>query len=63
MWPCPIEMRNIGPQDTMQMQLVKNQHMIQALSSDTAQKSFTDRIGSWRMIRCFELCWLLGTSV
>jgi hypothetical protein len=54
MWPCPIEIRNIDPQDTMQLLLVKNQHMIQALSSDTSQESFTDRIGSWSMIRCFE---------
>ena len=28
--------------------------MIQALSSNTPQKAFTDRIGSWRAIRCFE---------
>ncbi len=28
--------------------------MIQTLSSDTPQKAFTDRIGSRRVIRCFE---------
>ena len=28
--------------------------MIQALSSNTQEKAFTDRISSWRVIRCFE---------
>jgi hypothetical protein len=47
MWPCPIEIRNIGLQDTIQLLLVQDQHVIQAFSSDTSQESFTDRIGSW----------------
>jgi len=33
---------------------MEDQHVIQALSSDTPQKAFTDRIGSGRVIRCFE---------
>jgi hypothetical protein len=28
--------------------------MIQALSPDTSQKAFTNGIGSWRVIRCFQ---------
>jgi len=28
--------------------------VVQALSSNTAQKAFADRIGAWRMIRRFE---------
>ena len=54
MWPCPIEIHNIGTQDTMQLLLVEDQHMVKTLSSDTSQESFTDGIGSWSVIRCFE---------
>jgi hypothetical protein len=54
MWPCPIEIRNIGPQDTIQLLLVQDQHVIQAFSSDTSQESFTDRIGAFRVIGRFE---------
>jgi hypothetical protein len=33
------------------MLLMEDQHVIQALSSDTSQKAFTDGIGSWRPVR------------
>ncbi len=36
------------------MLLVEDQHMIQALSSNTPQEMFTDRIGARCVIRCFE---------
>ncbi len=36
------------------MPLVQDQDVIQALSSHTSQESFTDGIGSWRVIRHFE---------
>jgi hypothetical protein len=54
MWPCPIEIHNIDTQDTMQLLLVEDQHMVKTLSSDTAQESFTDCIGLWGVIRRFE---------
>jgi hypothetical protein len=54
MWPCPIEIRDVGTQDTMQLLLTKDQHVVKARSPDTPQKTFTDRIGSWRLIWCFE---------
>ncbi len=38
----------------MQLFLMKDEHVIQALSSHTAQEAFTDRIGSWRVIGRFE---------
>jgi len=38
----------------MQMFLVEDQHVIQALSLDTQEKAFTDRIGSWRVIGRFQ---------
>src|SRR6266700_2491262 len=38
----------------MQLLLMENQYVVKALSPDTPQKAFTDRVGSWRMIRCSE---------
>src|SRR5438876_3678520 len=38
----------------MQLLLTEDQQVIQALSPDTPQKAFTDRIGSRRVIRCFQ---------
>ena len=54
MWSRPVEIRDVGTQDTMQLLLMEDQHVVQALSSHTAQKAFTDRISSWRMIRRFK---------
>src|SRR5712692_1525769 len=54
MWSCPIEIRNISTQDTMQLLLTDDQYVIEALSPNTTQETFTDRIGSGRMIGCFE---------
>ncbi len=54
MWSCPIEIINLETQDTMQMLLMEDQHMIQALSSNTSQKAFTDGIGARGVIRRFE---------
>ena len=34
----------------MQQLLIEDQYVIKALSSDTPQKAFADRIGSWRLI-------------
>jgi len=34
----------------MQLLLRKDQYVVQALSPDTPQKAFADRIGSWRLI-------------
>ncbi len=54
MWSCPVEIRDVGTQDTMQLLLMEDQYMIQALASDTQEKAFTDRIGARCMIGCFE---------
>jgi hypothetical protein len=54
MWSCSIEILNVSKQDTMQMFLMEDQYLIQALSPDTPQKAFTDGIRSRRMIRRFE---------
>src|SRR5260370_36248322 len=38
----------------MQLLFMKDQDVVQALSPNAPQKAFTDRIGSWRLIRCFQ---------
>src|SRR5258708_539626 len=38
----------------LQLLLMEDQHVIQALSPDTQEKAFTDGIGSWCVIRCFQ---------
>ena len=38
----------------MQLLLTEDQHVIQALSPDSPQKAFTDRIGAWRVIGRFQ---------
>src|SRR5260370_35758744 len=38
----------------MQLLLTEDQHVSQTLQPNTSQETFTNRIGSWRVIRCFE---------
>jgi hypothetical protein len=40
MWSCPIEIRDIGTQDTMQLLFMKDQYVVQTLSSNTQEKAF-----------------------
>ncbi len=54
MWPCLIEILDKGMQDTMQLLFMKDQDVVQTLPPNAPQKAFTDRIGSWRLIRCFK---------
>src|SRR6266487_6468821 len=54
MWSCLIEILDIDTEHTMQLLLMKDQYVVQTLSPNTPQKSFTDRIGAFRMIRCFQ---------
>src|ERR1700726_4763827 len=54
MWSCPIEIRDVGTQDPMQLLFTEDQYMFQALSPNTPQKAFTDGIGTRRVIRCFK---------
>ena len=41
-----IEVLDIGMQDTAQLLLLQDEKVIETLSTHTAQKPFTDRIGS-----------------
>jgi hypothetical protein len=54
MWPGSIEVLNIGTKDAVQLLLLKDEQVIETLSTHAAQKPFTDRIGSWRMSGRFE---------
>ncbi len=38
----------------MQLLLMEDQQVVKALSSHTAQKAFTDGIGAFRVIGCFQ---------
>jgi len=49
-----IEVLGIGTQDTMQLLLVKDEQVIEALTPHTAQKPLTDGIGSRGVIRRLE---------
>ena len=49
-----VEVCHIPIEHTLELPLVKDQDMIKAFLSHTPQEAFADRIGSWRMIRCFE---------
>jgi len=39
MWSCPIEIRDVGTQDPMQLLFTEDQYVIQALSPNTPQKA------------------------
>ncbi len=54
MWPRLIEVLDISTQDTLQLLLLEDEQVIQTLASHTAQKAFTDGIGSRGVIRRFE---------
>jgi len=51
MRPGLVEVLDIGTQDTMQLLLLQDEHVIQTLATHAAQKPFTDGIGSWCVVR------------
>src|SRR5258708_34681461 len=53
-WSRLIEILRIGMKHTMQLLFIENEEVIEALSPNTPQKAFADRIGSWRLIGCFQ---------
>src|SRR5260370_41608416 len=54
MRPCPIEVRHIPIEHTLELLLLEDQQMVKAFLSYTPQKAFADRIGSWCMKGRFE---------
>ena len=51
---CFIEVGHIRFEDTVELLLMEDKHVVQALSSHTAQKTFTGGIRSRRMRRRCE---------
>src|SRR5260370_34117062 len=46
MWSCPIEILHLGMHDMMELLLMQDHYVVQALSPHTPQKAFTDRMGA-----------------
>jgi hypothetical protein len=51
---CLVEVGYIGIEDAVELLLMQDEQMIEALTSDTAEESLTDGIGSRGVIRSFE---------
>ncbi len=51
MRPGSIEILAIGMKDTIQLLLMEDEQVIETLSTHSAQKALTDRIGAWCVIR------------
>jgi len=54
LWPGSVEVVDIGSQDPLELLLLEDEQVIETLATYTAQKPFTDGIGAWRVIRCFQ---------
>jgi hypothetical protein len=51
---CLIEIHHIRIEDTLELPLMKEQQVIQALLPHTSGEAFAHRIGSGSVIRCFQ---------
>ena len=54
MWPGSVEGVHIRVEHAVELLLLQDEQMIEALTSDTAEESLTDGIGSRGVIRSFE---------
>src|SRR5215467_12768151 len=54
MRPGPVEVVYVHIEDPLELLLLQDEQMIETFATHTAQKAFTDRIGAWRAIRCFQ---------
>ena len=54
MWSCLVEARHIGIEDAVELLLMQDEQMIEALTPHTAQEPLTDSIGSRDVIGGFE---------
>src|SRR5215471_317352 len=54
MWPSLVEVLDIGIKYAVELLLMQRQHVIQALTTHTSQKSLTDRIGPRSVVRRFK---------
>ena len=51
---CLVEVCHIRIEHAVELPLMQDQQVVQTFLPYTPQEAFADRIGSWRMIRCFE---------
>ena len=51
---CLVEVVYIGIENPLELPLMQDKQMIEALTSHTAQEALTDGIGAWSVIRGFE---------
>jgi hypothetical protein len=54
MWSRSVEIRDVATQDTMQLLFMKDQDVVQTLSPNAQEKAFTDGIGAFGVIGCFQ---------
>ena len=52
--PGSLEVVRIRVEDSLELLLLQDQQLIEALAPHTAQKPFTDRIGPWGVVGRFE---------
>ncbi len=50
MWSCLVEVRHIGIEDPVELLLLQDEQMIEALTPHTAQEPLTNGIGAWGVI-------------
>ena len=51
---CLVEACDIGIEDALELLLMQDEQVIEALTSYTAQEALTDGIGAWSVIRGLE---------
>jgi hypothetical protein len=51
---CLVEVVSIGIENPLELPLMQDEQMVEALPSHTAQEALADGIGTWSMIRRFE---------
>ncbi len=54
MWPGSVEVLNVGVEHAVELLLLEDEQVIETLAAYTAEKAFTDGIGSRGFIRCCE---------
>ena len=51
---CLVKVGDIRIEDALELLLMEDEQMVEALTPDTAQEAFTDGIGTWSVIRDCE---------
>ncbi len=54
MWSCPVEVRDIPIEHTLELLIVEDQQVVKAFVSHAPQKAFANRVSSGSVIWCFK---------